>query len=433
MIRNRYKQRSQAFIPGLLLLFVLLFPVSPEAGMYLNSAHGDSSYGVKRAAAGFPDYTRGLCEHCHEQHASIGGAEPVPAGGAPSGYLLFYDNYVSQTDGLCLQCHRNLNSLQTGGSIINRSYSYRAGGWTADPVDDILTAFSFTSPDSSHNLDDIGTFITGRWGYTANSNPCAACHNPHALQGDPADSGNSPKTAVTRGWPVSRPSSHSTDNNSWGLWGDGPGENIDDYAPGGYQAPYRFNSTIIYEPDGSATQDGSNLTDFVSFCTDCHNDINTISSTPLARNLYTVDWATEKHGSGLASDACVDVFPPYQPAQCGNYILACTDCHEPHGSPNIFLVRKEVNGSVVTVDTGTAQGPGGMANAEWTYLCEQCHDGLQLDGYHTHPDIVPSIPPEPVCSSLQCHLVAGDFRPCGECHFHSNDEIDGVPYGEPLF
>jgi hypothetical protein len=230
---------------------------------------------------------------------------------------------------------------------------------------------------------------------------------------------------------------HSFDNALWGLWGDGAGEKMSDYTAG-YQAPHRFNPPpITYEPDGSATQDGSNLTDFVSFCTDCHNDSNIISSTPLGRDLYTVNWDVagpdlQKHGKGIASDACINIFPPYQVAQCGNYVLACTDCHEPHGSPNIFLIRKEVNGGEVTVDTGTGQGPDGLDNKEWVFLCEQCHDGLRLDGYHTHPDFVP---PDSSgdCSALQCHVVLGNYRPCGECHYHSNIDIDGVPYGEPLF
>ena len=223
---------------------------------------------------------------------------------------------------------------------------------------------SFVVPDSSHNLDDISTFIDGRWNYTADSNPCTACHNPHAAQGDPENLPNSSKSVGTRGWPVSRPSLHSKDNNAWGLWGDGAGEKMRDYTLG-YQSPYRFSTTSFYEPDGGATiatQNGSTLTDYVTFCTDCHNDTNIINSTDLGRNLNTFDWNLEKHGQSAADDnipnvnepvTCNRILAPYQAGTCGTYVLACTDCHEPHGSPNIFLTRKEVNGAVVTVDTGT--------------------------------------------------------------------------------
>jgi hypothetical protein len=415
----------------IIAFFILLtYPDQATGGLYLNSSHGNSTYGVKRSASGFPDYTTGLCAHCHEQHASISGTEPTPVGGAPSKYLLFSDNYLSQTDSVCLDCHRDLNSLQTGGSILNRSYSYRAGGWTVDTMNDILEAFSYIPPDTTHNLNDIKVFITGKWGYTGDSNPCNACHNPHAAQGDPPDAPNSAKSAGSRGWLVSRPSAHSTDNNSWGLWGDDAGEKMSDYSAG-YQAPYRYNSTITYEPDGTATQDGSNLTDFVSFCTDCHNDTNIIFSTDLGRNLHTFSWNIEKHGAGIAVDGCPDILSPYQVAQCGNYVLSCTDCHEPHGSPNIFLVRKVVNSFEVTVDSGTGQGPDGRDNKEWVFLCGNCHDGLRVDAYHTHPAFIP--PQSSGCSSAQCHFNIGEYRPCGDCHFHGNSVVDGVPYGEPLF
>ncbi len=432
---NKNIKNRPIIIFGIILSFMTLFNIEPSwGGKYLDSSHANSTYGAKRSADGFPaDYPRGHCAQCHEQHASIEGSEPNPSGGAPSGYQLFYENYTNQTDGFCFECHKETGSYQSGGGIVNRSYSYRAGGWTSDSVNDILEAFSFSSPDSSHSLDDIKVFIAPRWKYNADSNPCAACHNPHALQGDPPNNPNSPKTAGTRGWVVSRPSQHSlSNNNAWALWGDGSGEKMSDYT-GTYQAPYRFGSTTNYEPDGSTTtMDGSNLTDFVTFCTDCHNNSNIINSTPLGRNLYTFDWGTEKHGGGAALDGCGDILLPYQAATCGSYVLSCTDCHEPHGSPNLVLIRKEVNGAEVTVDDETGYGPLDRENTEWVSLCMRCHDGLGLgDGNHTHPFFVP--PDVSGCSSIQCHDAGDIYIVCTECHYHGNSTIDGTPYGEPLF
>jgi hypothetical protein len=40
------------------------------------------------------------------------------------------------------------------------------------------------------------------------------------------------------------------------------------------------------------------------------------------------------------------------------------------------------------------------------------------------------------CSTDACHMgdeITPLYRPCGECHFHGNDTIDGTGYGEPLF
>jgi hypothetical protein len=341
---------------------------------YLDSAHGNSTHGVKRSAAGFPtDYTRGLCAHCHEQHASIDGDEPAPTGG-PSDYTLFDDNYLNQTDGICFECHTDVSSYQTGGSLINRSYSYRAGGWTSDTVNDILEAFSFSSPGTSHKLDDIKTFITSKWGYTDDSNPCSACHNPHAAQGDPLGAANSAKSPGTRGYPVSLPSDHSKDNNSWGLWGDEATEKMNFYTSS-YQAPYRYNSSTNYEPDGSTvTQDGSNLTDFVSFCTDCHNATNTIYSSTLGRDLIKIDWSSngDKHG-GRNRGENGDVYDkgtlkaPYNDAS--DYVLSCLDCHEPHGSKNAYLLRSEVNGVVISSSISASDN----SNGAWNEFCTACH------------------------------------------------------------
>ena len=442
--------RRQILIPGVLVILIgVVFIQTAGAGPYLDSAHGNTTYGVKRDASGFPaDYTRGLCTHCHDTHASIDGVEPDPAGSAPSLYSIFYDNHAAQTDNFCYQCHVDVGSFQDGGGIINRSYSYRAGAWTSDTLNDILEAFSYPPADSDHNLDDILTFIDGRWEYTSDSNPCNACHNPHSAQGDPANASNSAKSAGTRGWPVSRPSLHdANDNNAWGLWGDVAGERMNVYAPPPtYQAPYRFNTAVVFEPDGSVTQDGSNLTDYVTFCTDCHNNTNIISSTDLGRNLNTFDWNNEKHGKGAADDnipnvnepaSCNRILAPYQVGACGTYALSCTDCHEPHGSPNLFLVRKEVNSAVVTVDTGTGAGPSGNPNSEWMNLCNKCHNMAIGDGRHDHPG---TIPPGGTGCSLICHgPLANQYALCTNCHNHGNgDIIDFLgpnlgPYGDQLF
>jgi len=361
-----------------LLIFLCNGPVS--AGTYLNSAHGSSASGVKRNASGFPsDYTKGHCAHCHEQHASIDGSEPGPSGG-PANYSLFDTNHTSQTENFCFDCHTDVSSYQTGGSIVNRSYSYRAGAWISDSVNDIKEMFS-SSPGTAHRLDDIKTFITGRWGYTADSNPCNACHNPHAAQGDPLGS-DTAKASGTRGYPVSRPSLHnSKDSNAWGLWGDGAGEKMYDYASTSYQAPYRYYTATptTLEPQGHVKTDpvsaAQSTTDFVAFCTDCHNNTNTIYSNTLGRNLYLIDWSAngDKHG-GRQRNQNGDIYDkgelklPFSDAS--SYILSCLDCHEPHGSRNAYLLRAEVNGVVVS----NAISKDSNANGAWNEFCSACHN-----------------------------------------------------------
>jgi len=64
---------------------------------YTEGAHAD--YVNRSDISG---YAVGNCVHCHEQKASIGGAEPAPTGG-PDKFLLFApNNPTSQTANFCL-------------------------------------------------------------------------------------------------------------------------------------------------------------------------------------------------------------------------------------------------------------------------------------------------------------------------------------------
>ena len=139
-----------------------------------------------------------------------------------------------------------------------------------------------------------------------------------------------------------------------------------------------------YEPDGSATQDGSNMTDYVTLCTDCHNSTRVIYSTRLARNLYKITWGAtgDFHGNKARVDGGSEWGDLLEPYKVGgsyaktNYVLSCTDCHEPHGSPNEFLLRKTVNGTQVNPIAG---------NGQWYYWCRACHVITTGNPMHTTP------------------------------------------------
>lgn len=436
-IKEQRNNKSKIFIGikifscVIMLILQILYPETADSGLYLNSAHANSTYGVNRTGLSSFGYPKGHCAHCHEQHASIAGGEPDPAGG-PDKYALFSKNYDNPTNAnICLKCHIDTGSVQTGG-LINRSYSYRAGGYTSDALNDIKEAFSNPPNISSHSIEDIKTFINGKWNYTsADSNPCTACHNPHAVQGDPGGSGSSAKTSGTRGYPVSRPSLHSKDNNSWGIWGNSSGQKMSDYSAG-YQAPYRYNSTTTYEPDGSAAQNGSNLTDFVTFCTDCHNNTNSIDSSTTQPKiikgadgkLLPIDWDNEKHGKGVSDgyDGAGAILAPYST----NKVIACVDCHEPHGAPNVTLIRKEINGGVLSGAIASLAQTSTPSNREIGYLCQRCHKDDYMynpadpgnrwrEAHHNNIDDNPNS-----CANGGCHEVC--FSPsdcnCTYCHYH---------------
>lgn len=446
---------------ALIIPVLLLFPGLAASGPYLNSSHANTLYGVNRTGLLPFGYQKGNCIHCHEEHASIDGSEPAPAAppasAGPAKYQLFYTNFVSQTDNFCLKCHTDVGTVQSGG-LVNRSYSYRAGGWTADPVNDIQEEFSSSS---YHDLGDIRTVLTAKsWNYTADSNPCAACHNTHMTTGDPANAPNGLKSNASRGWPVSRPSQHHSNNSVWGLWGDDAAtERMSIYAPPPqYQAPYRLSSTT-FEPDGSGgTQDGSNMTDFVSLCTDCHTPTDTISSTPLSRNLRFINWPQEKHGRGNA-DGQVSLDAPYT-SILNNKVTNCSDCHEPHGSQNKVLIRQEINGGTLNNSNNamilnnpvdplicpSLPGPPAytgaiLTNGEMAYLCNRCHQAdNEVTGtctttnkfYMIHHDttVITDAPyPNPVVGTCaNCHAAGAgtgcnsSWTPmnCSCCHYHGS-------------
>ncbi|MBU4419905.1 MAG: hypothetical protein KKH84_02745, partial [Proteobacteria bacterium] len=124
-------------IKKIMVLFIaVLFIGSSDgyAGEYTSSAHGtqnDAITGVNRLNA----YTDGHCAHCHEQHSSIDGSEPSPAGG-PDNYLLFDTSHTNQTANFCFDCHVDTASQQTGGVLRNYSYTYRAGNYNDSASND---------------------------------------------------------------------------------------------------------------------------------------------------------------------------------------------------------------------------------------------------------------------------------------------------------
>jgi hypothetical protein len=352
------------------------YPATADA--YTDSAHGDPLYGVNRSGAG---HEIGYCAHCHETF------DPIVCG--LNDVMLFAPmNPTSQTDNFCFQCHKGDGSVQVSFDRTNYNYSYWFGGDTVHHTvpDNIYDTFN-PAAGSSHNLQDVLNFVKTKWPETFSdeSNPCNACHNPHLSQ---------------RGYPIVRP----TDRNN--IWGDESGEMMSDYAfahSGQYHAPYRYGFTTTYEPDGSGTTDGSNLPDYVTFCSDCHNATNDIYSTSLERDLRKVGWsqtsrscegypAGDYHGSiprcfgvdgntdmgcGCSEPNCSNwgyLKGPYYTADDANFILCCTDCHEPHGAVNgdnstiPYLLRKTVNGHY----NKSAPGP-----EPWTWekeFCQSCHE-----------------------------------------------------------
>lgn len=417
-----YSQRL--IIAGLCLVILNILPVGrtpAHAGDYLNSAHGSSSYGVNRSAmiSGATPYTTGNCGHCHEQHASLAGSEPAPVDGGPSEFALFTRNFNTaavdgsylDSDNFCFYCHSNSASAQP---VVNADYSTTFGGGISGTAPQyIKEAFNQLS---FHNLNDLHSFVDGEstlfpW-YTSYSNPCNSCHNPHLAKRNYNDF-IAPLSSA-----IAKPSAH------FSLWGET--ELMSLY--GGYEAPYANSVTLTREPDGSNTTNGSKTPDYPSFCTDCHNTTTTIYSTNLGRNLGQIDWSSagDKHGA-TPYDGGLDVLDPYATANStnSNFLVSCLDCHEPHGSPNIMLLRSRVNGGNLN---GLITSPDDMGN-----FCRQCHtdDAAANGGSVNSWEYIHHLSPDRPYAQRQCGFChtnprGGSRNFCGDCHAHGMIDPKGT-------
>ena len=371
---NKHLHKPSPFSPLALLISLLILLISPysslvSAGPYLDSAHGNTSYGVNRSSIASLGYAQGNCAHCHEQHASIGGDSHTPYD---------YELFATYSTDFCYQCHKGTGSVQVGG-ITNNNYSGPDfGGGTAD-FTNIYDAFNAdASGGSSHDLASVLQYAKDL-GYVPSShnNACLVCHPVHRAKANKRDPDDPTDTCIRR------PSDYGTDN----LWGDDTNEQMNDNWSATYQAPY-FSSTSSYEPGGTSSTDGSKHPDYATFCLDCHStwDGEGTDCGP------GIDWPDTRGCNRPPAHGNADGdWDPADEGDCaspwsaeGRYVLSCLDCHEPHGSTNWHLLRTEVNNSSVTwTSRPTKNSPGDFCFAchknvdsghyAWYTYCDECH------------------------------------------------------------
>ena len=398
MHNARYKTRYfpfSIFIVVGVLVWVLMahYAIAWTAATYTDSAHGNASYGVNRSGTGYPI---GSCAHCHDTFDS------GICGNDVFGFMLFAsnDNPASQTGNFCFECHEGFGSVQVrDGGLKNHTYSTNFGGGTATftTIYDAFNPPTGATP-SSHNLSDVLNHAVGRdIGFTSDTNACFVCHDQHlAQQNYPVISSGlgGVKTAIRR--PLDYASTPTE------LWGDDAGELMIYYwnnNPGRYQQPYyEDQSGTKFEPSGaSVPNDGADVPDYLSFCLDCHAD--PVESSDHG-TLVAIDWSKATgnwHGS--SPKALTGMGYPIAPytVTTRNYLLSCTDCHEPHGSENEWLLRTTVNGK---------DGISVNFEGDWWEFCTACH-----------------VLTNPTANSMyHRQRPEGYFPGCPECHIH--DESD---------
>jgi hypothetical protein len=356
--------------------------------------------------------------------------------GEPPSFYFVVDNLTAEFvgDWTCLEDATAYpdggpGSAQVGG-IVNKEYGATFGGGTPK-FDSVYDAFNPSGTySSSHDLATIHDYSKNRdWGswMTDSTNACLVCHDQHLAQKNfpvEINASGGVETAIRRGDDVN---DHPGD-----LWGDEPEavsgrpEMKSDWTIG-YQAPLRGDSGYEPGPAGSTIQDGSNLPSFVKLCAStCHRKAN-------VPGVLEVNWLKSTSATWPGAPSAhgkleVDPFPPppyteaehpfgvlkppygngYDSDTRGNYVLSCTDCHEPHGSTNPSLLRTTVNG-VSGLSTG---GPGSLYpdGSRWYYWCQACHE-LQ---WHLDPEDPlqwlghPVIWPDAHCGdNVGCHMDSG--------------------------
>ena len=363
---------------GVILVWMLSYGGVATAGTYTGSAHGNAGYGVNRSGTECPTGTpcgQGDCTHCHDTfNESICGVNDLMLFSTPV--------YTSQSETFCYDCHRGKGTSIQVNMPNQRPYSRKIGGDTSITCPkNIRAAFRFvddagqpqtlcsSSVGSSHNLSDIRDLLQGRWGFgdvLADINPCDGCHNPHLAQ----------RFSTVKS-PISRPSTHDGD---WDVYGAKTSERMDRYWYR-YQPPYKYGGSAYEWPNDN----GAGAPDINTVCTDCHGlPWNEVVSTRYGR-LNVVSGGGD-HGTSRS-----DTHNPYygglnDPYDEWDFVtMMCTDCHEPHGSPNEFLLRTSVNGKSNILITQ----PG-----HYREFCTACH---WLGSYHSSSAV----------------------NDCAHCHYHN--------------
>jgi hypothetical protein len=334
---------------SLIILITSLIPLPVWAQTYTSTLHGTSA---NRSAveATFPYTTNGLCAHCHDQHASIGGTEPtLPSAQGPSYYSLFQDNYGSATNDLCYACHDTFTI--SGMTLEYGRYGIYQGSTKYDASIHSTSASMDWSPDASPPGPPFGPNST-----LTDPGNCHNCHNPHGY-----DDGNGlvphmlfardSQTGDSPEYEMGCESCH--DGSQGGATKDVRAQLNKTYA----HPTHDYNDRHSLPESGSASFGPANRH---AECVDCHNPHTVVSST--------------KHVAGTTGNAVSDVLKyvwGVQPSWTSIWT-----------QPISFTVRKP---------------PAYNDGAQYEYqICFKCHSryGLGADNDGTANDgIYPSITP----------------------------------------
>jgi len=249
------------------IIGLLSFPVQGQT--YTSTLHGTSA---NRSAveATFPYTTNGLCAHCHDQHASIAGAEPtLPSAQGPSYYSLFQDNYGSATNDLCYACHDTFTI--SGMTLEYGRYGIYQGSTKYNSSIHSTSASMDWSPDSSPPGPPFGPNST-----LTDPGNCHNCHNPHGYDDG---SGLVPHMLFARDSQTSDSPAYEMgceachDGSQGGAFKDVQAQLNKTYA----------HPTHTYNDRHTLPENGTSFETRHAECVDCHNPHTVLSGTHTAQ------------------------------------------------------------------------------------------------------------------------------------------------------
>ena len=384
------KKYLKSFVYCMVIPFLLVLS-PPASGTYTASSHGDSTNGVERSS--MPGYAIGNCAHCHEQHASVGGVEPVPATGTAAGPDIYLGFDVEQD--LCYRCHGNGGDRKVSSPNIQTEFAknYRHGrnGSAGTDYMEVYdgdrhranektdTAFSSGPPDNRHA-------------------ECMDCHNPHEATAINSDPAFGPTIGATGLDPT---------NSAAGL------------VPVSYafvtitNADYEYKICFKCHSDWAGTGTGTNQAVEFNPANDGKHCVE--SDKTCTPGIYT--GAT----FNLAANGIYTMMPRYNSATNATLRSAMMRCSDCHGSNNAGAanIPEGPHGSTIA---NILKVPNGSPFVDWNNTVDYVTNSATIWCFNCHS---PNFTGTGLSDPANLHTNNHDDWPCQYCHFavpHGNTE-----------
>jgi hypothetical protein len=253
-------------------------------------------------------------------------------------------------------------------------------------------AFSNAKPDSYGSPGPIGGILERFTSGTATATSPASGHRANTRH----DIGFQDQTAYNAGARIECVNCHNPHTDATTFQ-----ENVRSWLaqPSNRQAPFtvRYRPTNAYQARGYAAGAdldptfGQTMPDFVAFCLDCHDNTSVADwpsgvapgSTPGTNHPLNIGLAylgiggvaQDKHGALPYEGTYGALRYPYfgTPGQSGRPSFAyaampCTDCHDPHGSRNLYHLKETIRIDGVTLGSDIV-----LTGDQWYRFCLTCH------------------------------------------------------------